>query len=290
LIEVSGEKLLSWRRKQLEYGGSQKELDWLLDMSANLKWEHLQKVYLDPNKSCFISHPLHLVSCIWKTYLSTKEPLQYLVGRCPWRDFELEINSSALIPRQETERIVDLALDKFDSNFDGIWADLGTGSGALAISLARNFPKANGHAVDCCKDVLDLAERNLKHLAPNSFVELHLGDWWEPINPWWGELNLVVANPPYIPSRLISKLEKKVKNFEPHLALSGGLDGLFSLRKIIEYSIKGLSKNGWLIVEHHYDQSETVCNLMSSVGLKDVDFSLDFENVRRFSIGRRPID
>ena len=261
-FELSGEEFLRWRKKLLSKGGRAIDLDWLLDIYGGLRWETLQKLRIDPSRSFLLEQSLDHLEKIWIRHLNGQIPLQHLVGRCPWRDFELEVSPVALIPRQETEILLDLALKKFDYKFSGLWADLGTGSGAIAIALARSLPVAIGHAVDCCEDALSLAQKNLRQLAPNSKVKMHLGHWWEPLRPWWGSFSLVLANPPYIPTAVLDDLEPIVRDKEPHLALCGGLDGLNACREIVSGSIEAMSNGGWLMLEHHHDQSDSVLDLM----------------------------
>ena len=288
LLKLLGEELLLWRKKLLSKGGSAAELDWLLDIGGGLRWCDLQQIYVDPKKSVILQESLENLECLWINHLDDHIPLQHLIGRCPWRDFELEVSSEALIPRQETEILMDLALEKFEEQFEGCWVDLGTGSGVLAIALARAFPLSVGHAVDISKQALSLAKRNLDELVPDSEVNFHLGSWWEPLKPWWGSIELVLANPPYIPTNVLAGLDPIVRDHEPHVALCGGLDGLNASREILNGAFNALAKNGWLFLEHHHDQSDVVLELMDAVGLKDVGYESDLSGVRRFALGRHP--
>ena len=288
LPELSGKELLLWRKKLLSNGGRAVDLDWLLDIGGGLRWSDLQKIHIDPSKTLRLDQSLEYLANLWETHLDNQIPLQHLVGRCPWRDFEIEVTPAALIPRQETEILMDLALEKYDKHFQGLWADLGTGSGVLAIALARSFPRSIGHGVDVSKDALSLAARNLQLLVPKSKVSLHLGSWWKPLEPIWGSIELVLANPPYIPSSVMKDLEPIVRDNEPYLALCGGLDGLNACKEIVNGSFDAIAKNGWLILEHHHDQSDVVLELMHKVGLKDVQYETDLQGVRRFALGRHP--
>ncbi len=280
-----GQQILLWRRKMLSQGGRKVDIDWLLDIGAGISWTKLQTIILNPEISFSLEISIEELEDIWKSHLNDQTPLQYLIAKCPWRDFELEVSSKALIPRQETELLIDFALKKIKDLNVGRWADMGTGSGALAISLSKTLPNWSGHAVDISEAALQLAKINLKKLVPNADVKLALGDWWEPLSPWWGSFDLVLSNPPYIPSDLIEDLEPIVKSHEPHIALDGGEDGMESSTKIISGALKGLSNGGWLILEHHYDQSEKVIKLMKNKGLDEVSFENDLNGVKRFAIG-----
>ncbi len=288
LQEISSEQFFIWRKKELSKGGSAEDLDWLLDLEGGLNWSTLQRLYIDPKSSVELSNSLEHLAKLWRRHVEENIPLQYLIGRCPWRDFELEVNSSVLIPRQETELLIDFALQRANYHDQGRWADLGTGSGALAVALARSLPNWLGHAVEISQQALELAEKNLKVLVPDAPTKMHLGSWWEPLKPWWGRFDLVVANPPYIPYEQFQALEPVVRDHEPQLALYGGRDGLDSCRKVIAGALVGLRPGGWLILEHHHDHSEHVMTLMRKAGLLMVSYENDLNGIKRFAIGRNP--
>ena len=284
---ITGEAFLQWRKKMILKGGRRVDFDWLLDIAAGVSWSDLQKIILHPDNCCYLKIPTEELETIWESHLEDQTPLQYLISKSPWRDFELEVSSEALIPRQETEYLIDIALTKVGNLENGRWADLGTGSGPLAIALAKALPKWEGHAVDISKDALQLAKRNLKSITPNSKVKLSLGNWWEPLKRWCGSFDLVLSNPPYIPSNLIRDLEPVVKNHEPLIALDGGLDGMIQSKKIIIGASYGLAKGGWLILEHHYDQSGKIIKFMKDIGMKEVYFEKDLNGIKRYAICRK---
>ena len=284
---IIGNNFLQWRKKMILKGGRKIDFDWLLDISAGVSWSKLQNIILNPDKCFSLKIPMKDIEIIWESHLRDQTPLQYLTSKCPWRDFELEVSADALIPRQETEFMIDFALRKGANLKCGRWADLGTGSGPLAVSLAKSLPAWKGHAVDISLDALKLAKKNLNYLAPNSNVKLFLGDWWEPLKKWWGSFDLVLSNPPYIPSDLIGELEPVVKNHEPLIALDGGSDGMIASRKIIIGASYGLAKGGWLILEHHYDQSDKIMNFMRDLGMEEVSFEKDLNGIRRYAMCRK---
>ena len=287
---IDAAELLVWRQQQLARGGRAVDLDWLLDLRGGVPWTRLQRVLLDPMGPVAVQCDLESLAELWSRHLCSAEPLQHLVGLCPWRDLLLETTAAALIPRQETELLVDLALSCWKDQSPGCWADLGTGSGAMAVSLSRAWPAALGHAVDLSAEALQLAQRNLQALAPEHRCSLHLGSWWEPLRDVWGTLDLVVSNPPYIPRSLIPALDPVVRDHEPHLALVGGDDGLDAIRILLENATTALAPGGWLLLEHHHDQSQQVLALMADVGMVDVDWAADLEGIRRFARGRRRSD
>ena len=126
----------------------------------------------------------------------------------------------------------------------------------------------------------------LVKLAPDSNVKLHLGDWWEPLRPRWGTINLDLSNPPYIPKDTYEKLPKEVKNFEPKVALLGGEDGLKHIREIIQKAPLFLKEKGWLILENHFDQGEKVKQLLIKNKFTSIEIVKDLSGIGRFTIGR----
>ena len=145
-----------------------------------------------------------------------------------------------------------------------------------------------GHGVDLSSDALRLAERNLERCAPHHNCSLHLGSWWTPLKVWWGSLDLVVSNPPYIPSAVVDGLEAVVRDHEPHMALRGGPDGLDAIRAVVNGAPTGLSPGGWLLLEHHHDQSAQVTQLLRDAGLVEVSAAADLEGTLRFALARKP--
>lgn len=279
--------LLSWRCQQRMLGGRSVDLDWLLDLGAGLRWSELQRIQLNPDGVVLLSRSLDELSRLWLLHIQHAEPLQYLLGLSPWRDVVLEVSPAALIPRQETEFLVELALQCWPESPPRCWVDLGTGCGAIAVSLSRAWSEAEGHAVDCSAAALSLAERNLVQLAPGHRCQIHQGDWWDPLQPWRGGFDLVISNPPYIPSALIPSLDGVVRDHEPHLALSGGSDGLQAIRIIIQGAIEALAPNGWLMLEHHHDQSADVLALMDEVGLVHARAEHDLGGIARFAVAQK---
>ena len=281
--------LLAWRRAMLALGGRPADFDWLLDLAGGIPWAELQLLRLSPQQ------PLHLHSdrvgleALWRRHLQHAEPLQYLVGLCPWRDFDLAVAPGVLIPRQETELLVDLACAALAGSCPApLWADLGTGSGCLAVALAQALPNGFALASDLSGEALQQAAKNLHRHGLGGRVQLRQGDWWQALEPWWGQLDLVVANPPYIPSALLADLDPVVRDHEPCLALDGGTDGLAAIRSIVAGAGRALAPGGVLLLEHHHDQSAAVLSLLDQAGLEQPSAHADLEGVLRFAAARRP--
>ena len=285
---LTGASLLEWRRQQLLRGGRAVDLDWLLDLAGGISWSSLQQLRIDPDRTVQTNCSLRRLEEQWNQHVDKTIPLQHIVGRCPWRDVELEVSPAALIPRQETELLLDLAVQRIGRTPIRRWADLGTGSGALAVVLSSQWPEAEGHAVDLSSAALSLAERNLQRCVPLHFCRLHRGSWWEPLRAWWGQFDLVLSNPPYIPSGLIAGLHPVVRDHEPHLALAGGEDGLDAIRRVLADADSALSPGGQLLLEHHHDQSAAVLELMEQAGLVEREAVPDLQGAVRFAIARRP--
>jgi release factor glutamine methyltransferase len=286
--------VLPWRRELQHLGGEPGALDWLLDVAAGVSAAHLNALRLHPAATVTLKRPRREIERLWRHHLSEAVPLQYLMGRCYWRDFVLEVGPGVLIPRPETEALIDLAkllvLDGPEAmpSAGMLWADLGTGSGCLAMGLARAFPGSQGLAVDVSPAALAQAHLNLRESGLEGGVRLIQGDWFGAIRSWWGCLDLVLANPPYIPSGEVDWLDPVVRDHEPRLALDGGVDGLASIRRLARDAPVALAPGGWLFLEHHHDQSESVIQILASHGLVDLHSHADLDGHRRYVHGRRP--
>ena len=288
-VLLPGQTLLAWRRQQLAQGGDPADLDWLLDLAGGVAWPDLQLLRLQPERQVPLRCTLVELETLWHQHRSSGEPLQYLLGRCPWRDLELRVAPGVLIPRQETELLVELALTATEGGSPSprLWADLGTGSGCLALALALAWSSSRGLAVDRSPQALIQAAQNLQLAGVADRVRLLQGDWWHPLQPWWGRLELVVSNPPYIPSATVDHLDPRVRDHEPRLALDGGDDGLKAIRAILALAPQALAPDGLLLLEHHHDQSAAVLALMAEHGLREPRAHRDLEGNHRFATARR---
>jgi release factor glutamine methyltransferase len=297
VTQIRGDALLDWRRRMLAVEGHTpsraSDLDWLLDLAGGLRHAQRQAVWLHPDRLVPLERPLDAITDLWRLHRATDQPLQYLVGRCPWHDLELTVGPGVLIPRQETERLVEVALglvSQAPRERPLCWADLGTGSGALAIALARALPGSTGLAVEASPQALAYGVLNLQTWCPaqgsEPAVRLLQGDWWQALEPWWGRLQLVVSNPPYIPSAVCEALDPVVRDHEPLQALDGGPDGLAAIRAIVAGAPQALAPHGVLVLEHHHDQSDCVAELLRRSGFSDVQAHRDLEGINRFVSGR----
>ena len=218
------------------------------------------------------------------TYRRLKgEPVRYLTGSCPFMDLVFDVNPSVLIPRPETELLVETVskqLYQYPEN-TLLW-DIGCGSGCIGISLAHKHPSLQVAELDISSKALDTA----KATACRYHLENRMQFVCHDILTGWPALPVpavMVSNPPYIPSAVIPSLQKEVRQFEPLAALDGGLDGLLFYRKIIKDA--PLSSGGFLAFEIGYDQGETVPELMKACGYTDVTLFHDLSGLPRVVTG-----
>lgn len=214
------------------------------------------------------------------------EPIAYLLGRREFRSLELEVTPDVLIPRPETECLVDIVLDHLRGAAirEPEILDMGTGSGALAIALAHGRPDARVSAVDANESALAVARRNAQRHGVNN-VDLVQGRWFRPLGR--RRFAVIVANPPYVASH-DPHLNRGDVRFEPITALDGGPDGLDALREIAAAAPHYLKPGGLVAVEHGHDQAEAVAALFGAEGLVDIELHRDAAGLARVTTARQP--
>ncbi|WKT81097.1 peptide chain release factor N(5)-glutamine methyltransferase [Thermosynechococcus sp. PP45] len=224
----------------------------------------------------------------WQRRWQERVPLQYLIGTVHWHDLELVVTPSVLIPRPETEELLEVvAVTVPPWQQQGHWLDLGTGSGAIAIGLARLFAAALVHAVDCSPEALEVAQVNIQKYALGDRVRCYVGSWFAPLTHLQGQVQGIVSNPPYIPTRLVATLQPEVQYHEPPLALDGGADGLQAIRQIVETAPEYLQPQGWLFIELMATQGEAVAALaMASQAYERVEILRDLSGHDRFLLAQ----
>ncbi len=196
-------------------------------------------------------------------------PLQHITGEQDFMGITFWVNEHVLIPRQDTETLVEEALKVIPSGSHIL--DLCTGSGCVIISLAVLGQGLTGMGVDISEEALTVARDNGSRLVGSRVAFAH-GDLWQSVT---GKFNAIVSNPPYIRTEEVEKLEREVKDHEPRLALDGTEDGLFFYREITAHAAEYLNEGGWLLVEIGYDQGPDVYALFVEAGLKDVEVIKD---------------
>ena len=212
------------------------------------------------------------------------EPVAYLTGRRGFWAFDLMVSPQTLIPRPETERLVELALERAPPDTALRMADLGTGSGAIALALAHERRQARVVAMDVSEGALDIARANARALGLAN-VEFRQGDWLAPLA---GErFDLIASNPPYI-GDADPHLREGDLRFEPARALSSGPDGLEAIGIIVREAPAHLHAGGWLLLEHGWAQGEAVRGLLAAAGFDAVQTHHDLEHRDRVTSGRWP--
>ncbi|HMO05575.1 MAG TPA: peptide chain release factor N(5)-glutamine methyltransferase [Kiritimatiellia bacterium] len=217
--------------------------------------------------------------------LAHHEPLQYVIGHAPFLDFSVRTDARALVPRPETEELVTRVLAERDfwSRTGLAVADVGTGTGCIALALARSCPNAVVQAIDCSEAALALARENAEALGFAARIRFVHGDLLEGFAP--ASLDAVVSNPPYIARDVMETLDANVRRFEPRLALDGGADGLDVLRRLLEQTFTVLKNRGRVWLEIGEDQGPAVQAWMESTGYQQVRVHRDFYNQIRFAEG-----
>ncbi|WP_414539031.1 peptide chain release factor N(5)-glutamine methyltransferase [Stenotrophomonas forensis] len=214
------------------------------------------------------------------------EPVAYLTGRRGFWTLDLEVDPATLIPRPETELLVELALDRLPLDRALQLADLGTGSGAIALALASERPQAQVLATDASPGALAVATRNAaRHELHNVRFAAGGPEWYAPLQG--ARFDLIASNPPYIASD-DPHLQQGDLRFEPATALASGVDGLDDIRRIVDGGQAHLVRGGWLLIEHGWDQGEAIRALFEAAGFAEVQTVQDLEQRDRITLGRRP--
>ncbi|MEN9223875.1 MAG: peptide chain release factor N(5)-glutamine methyltransferase [Thermostichus sp. HHBFW_bins_43] len=271
-------RLLEWRAQALAMakaaGIPAEEVEILL--KDKLGWGPLQRLMgraprdeleeLAPGQD---GDPLQAVQALWRRRLEERIPLQYLLGKVEWAGLELQVTPAVLIPRPETELLLEQAtlwLQAHPVPQGSYFADLGTGSGALAVALAHSHPQVQLLAVDLSPQALAVAAANVATHHLQERVKLLQGSWFEPLVPWRGQIRGLLSNPPYIPSAELPHLMPEVRLHEPRLALDGGEDGLACLRLLIREAPDYLAPNSLWAVEVMQGQAPWVAEQLQVMG------------------------
>jgi release factor glutamine methyltransferase len=212
--------------------------------------------------------------------LST-EPVAYITGQKEFFGLTLQVDHCVLDPRADTETLVEWALSCLADTPSPDVVDLGTGSGAIALSLKHTRPDAQVCAVDASADALSVASANAERLALP--VDFHHGSWLAPLNG--RTFDAIVSNPPYVAS---DDEHLTALKYEPLLALASGADGLDDIRMIVRAATQHLKPNGWLLLEHGYDQAHAVQTLLGNQGFVNVQSRPDLAGILRCSGGQWP--
>ncbi len=213
-----------------------------------------------------------------------REPVAHIIGRRHFWTLDLAVTRDVLIPRPETELLVESAMHALPAAEPSRVLDLGVGSGAILLAVLTERPQATGVGVDRSADALAIAQLNADALNFNDRVDLRVGNWGEGVE---GDFDLIVSNPPYIASKDIETLQPEVARFEPRLALDGGADGLDAYRAIIADLPRLLKPGGSFALEVGLGQAEAVRALAGLAGLSTDEPKRDLAGIPRVVNGRR---
>ena len=278
-MPMNSRELLKWAMTEL---GSDKRLE------AELLLCHV----LDTNRALLMAHDTdelaeekaeafrHLV-----LRRKADEPLQYLLGTASFMGLELLVTPAVLIPRFDTERLVEKALQLIETKEAPIMLDVCTGSGAIALALQHYKPKASVYAGDLSGEALNIAAQNNQRCGLQ--VQFRQGNLLEPFADLTGRLDLLASNPPYITTQEMGELPGDVLQ-EPRLALWGGEDGLYFYRKITAAAVTMLKPGGWLIYEIGWMQGEAVQKLLDDAGFVKTEIIKDWQGLDRVVCGQKP--
>jgi len=213
------------------------------------------------------------------------EPIAYILGNREFYGLNLAVTPATLIPRPDTEVLVEIALGKIPANEPAQILDLGTGTGAIALAIAQQRPQAQVTGVDASSPALEVAISNSRqlHISNLHFV---LSDWFNDLDH--SRFDVIVSNPPYI-EEADTHLQQGDLRFEPLSALASGADGLDDIRRIIDGCLIHLKPQGWLMFEHGYNQAATVRELMAQTGLVNIETFKDLGGNDRVTIGKNPL-
>ncbi len=217
-------------------------------------------------------------------------PVQYIIGTLEFFGLEFKVDQRVLIPRPDTETLVEVVIEQLANKENPKIIDLGTGSGAIAITLATNLKSPFIYATDVSKEALEVAKENAKSNNVESQIEFLCGDLFEPLKnkDIEGQIDCVVSNPPYVSKDELETLPREIKDYEPIVALESTEEGIFFHEKIIEGSLDFLNKSGILALEVGLGQADKVADLIQNrKDFKSVEIKKDLGGIERIVVSRK---
>lgn len=260
---------------------ARRDAEWLL--AAVLGVERF-RLYVEPAQEVAPSVAARVRALVERR--AAHEPLQHLLGFEDFRGLRLRVTPDVLIPRPETEGLVEWALETLAPLPRPVAADVGTGSGAIACALAAACPALEVLAIDASLAALAVATANVRALGLARRVRIVAGDLLAPLAALAGGLDMIVANPPYLSSASLPALPPEVARFEPRLALDGGPDGLRVIRRIVAEAPGVLRRGGALVMEIGEEQAGGVASLLAAEGFSGIVARRDLRGVERYIAGR----
>ena len=275
--------IINWAEKyfsQNQFTNPKLEIEWLL--RSLLKCNKLD-IYLRFEEP-LDSRQLSVLRSWIKRRVKNNEPLQYITGSCEFYGRRYIVNSKVLIPRQETERLIDIVIDKSNMVEKPDIIDVGTGSGCIASTLALEISKANVFGIDISLDALKIAEENKARLNVKNvfFYEMNI-----LIDMPSKTYDFLISNPPYVSQKEMKNLSKEIKNFEPHIALTDFDDGLIFYHRLGEIGKDMLKLNGWIILELGKEKhSNKVYSIFKNLHYRNLALIKDFNGDNRVLIAQ----
>jgi release factor glutamine methyltransferase len=243
------------------------------------------RVWLLTNRDADLNHTQQEVYERMSTRRLAGEPIQYITGEAEFYGLPFHVNRDALIPRPETEHLVEKAIELAASFVRPRIADIGAGSGAIAVALAHHLPAASIAATDVSVAALDIARKNAASNGVEKCIRFRNGDL---LSPFTGEMfDIVASNPPYVPESDRDSLAVEVRDYEPARALFAGEDGLAIYRRLIPAAWDALVSGGFIVLEIGYGQQASIRNLLAGAGFNQIEFTADLQGIPRVASARR---
>ena len=257
--------------------------------TAKLEAQLLLQHALNVSRAWLIAHEIDAleanIDVVFETLLNRRlngEPIAYILGTREFYGLNLKVTADTLIPRPDTETLVEAALAKISHQEKSQILDLGTGTGAIALAIAKHRPQAHITAVDTSENALKISQENAQNLHISN-VQFILSNWFDALKNQ--RFDVIVSNPPYIEANDMH-LKQGDLRFEPISALASGEDGLDAIRAIISQAPQHLNPHGWLMLEHGYNQASKVAALLEQAGFSDISNAKDLSGIDRVTIGR----
>ncbi len=275
--------VLNWTRGYFEAAGIvQPRLEAEILLAHTLDVERLN-LYISPDQPLSVDERSRYRTVVKRRREGT--PLQHLIGEVQFFGLRFRVCRDALIPRPETEELLDHILKIVPRDRDISCLDLGTGTGVIAVCLARYFPRATVTAIDLSDRALELARENAALNDVVDRIDFHESNWFDRVQ---GTFDLIASNPPYVAEDELSSLPAEVLEHEPRVALDGGPGGLQALASLIEASPSYLNSNGLVFLEIGQGQDADVTKMLTERGFVDVSLESDLAGKKRYAVARWP--
>lgn len=262
--------------------------DSMIDARLLLEYTlNCDRVYILINANKEISEELYNKYIKNINYRASGKPLQYIMGKQQFMGLDFIVNKDVLIPRRETEELVELVINIIDDNNIKIVMDVGTGTGCIPISLRHRYNNIIFIGIDYSKEALAIASKNavLNNTKDIKWIESNIFNNVD--NKYVNSIDLITSNPPYIPTKEIDTLMSEVKNHEPKMALDGGEDGLYFYKEISKQAYKYLKDGGHIVYEVGHNQCSEIMDILSQYNYKDISYKKDLSGINRIVYARK---